>query len=208
MERLEGMHLTEFLAGNPSQEERNDIARLITRALYRMIYAGRMLYVDMHPGNFLVLGDGRLGVIDFGFIMPLEGEEWEMYRKIDRPLTTGRREDRLPVLKEWSGIRDDETEFLRLTDEFAESNWISRARGGEFDFGGDADFRRSIDLFTEMVRKRYSRARPNTPSVARSQFAWRSIMYQLKARINIRSIAEEEVKVTGWDRSDYAGLQS
>jgi hypothetical protein len=32
----------------------------------------------------------------------------------------------------------------------------------------------------------------------------RSVMYQLKAKVDIRSIAEDEVKATGWDRSDYA----
>jgi aarF domain-containing kinase len=101
MERLEGKHLSEFLAGNPTQEERNEIARRIVVTFYRLLYAGRMLYVDYHPGNFLVLDDGRLGVLDFGFILAVEGEEWELFRRLDRPLTTGRREDRIPMLKEW-----------------------------------------------------------------------------------------------------------
>ncbi len=203
MERVEGVHLREFIAGNPSQSERNDVALKLVRAWYRLMYAGRMLYIDFHPGNFLVLPDGRVGVLDFGFMVTLEGEEWELMRKIDRPLTTGRREDRIAVLKEWSDIRDDETDHLRLADEFAAWQWMSRQRGGEYDFSDEAEFRLGIDLFTEMVRKRYNRARPNTPSIARSQFGWRSILYLLKARIDIRAVAEEEVKVTGWDRRDY-----
>jgi len=204
MERLEGMHLREFIAGNPSQSERNDVALKILRAWYRMMYAGRMLYVDFHPGNFLVMGDGRVGVLDFGFMISFEGEEWELMRKIDRPLTTGRQEDRIAVLKEWNDIRDDETDRLRVTDEFGAWCWLSRYRGGEYDFSDEAEFRRGIDLFTEMVRKRYTRARPDTPAIARSQFGWRSIMYLLKAKVDIRSLAEQEVKATGWDRSDYA----
>jgi predicted unusual protein kinase regulating ubiquinone biosynthesis (AarF/ABC1/UbiB family) len=205
MERLEGVHLREFISGNPSTSERNDVARKILTAWYRMMYAGRMLYADMHPGNYLVLGDGRLGVLDFGFILPLDGEEWELFRKIDRPLTTGRREDRIAVLKEWNSIRDDETDRLRVTDEFGQWCWMSRYRGGEYDFGDEADLRRGIDLFTEMIRKRYSRGRPNTPAIARCQFAWRGLLYQLQAKFDIRALAEQEVKATGWDRSDYAG---
>jgi hypothetical protein len=54
-----------------------------------------------------------------------------------------------------------------------------------------------------MVRKRYTRSRPNTPAIARCQFGWRSLLYQLKARIDVRVIAEDEIKATGWDRSDY-----
>jgi predicted unusual protein kinase regulating ubiquinone biosynthesis (AarF/ABC1/UbiB family) len=204
MERLEGVHLREFVAGNPSQGERNDVALKILRAWYRMMYAGRMLYIDFHPGNFLVLPDGRIGVLDFGFMIPLEGEEWEWMRRIDRPLTTGRREDRIAVLKAWSDIRDDETDRLRVTEEFGEWCWMARYRGGEYDFSDEAEFRRGIDLFTEMARKRYSRARPTTLAIARSQFGWRSILYLLEATVDIWTLAEQEVKATGWDRSDYA----
>jgi aarF domain-containing kinase len=204
IERLEGIHLSQFLALNPPQQERNDVGRQMIKAWYRMLFAGRMLYVDMHPGNFVMLADGRLGVIDFGLIIPLEGEEWELYRKIDRALTTGRREDRIAVLKEWNSVRDDETDRLRLFDEYADWCWRPRYCGGEFDFGDEASFRRGIELFTEMFRKRYNRARPNTPSVARCQFGWAALLYQLKAKFDVRQLAEEEVKVTGWDRSDYA----
>ncbi len=203
MERLEGLHLSEFMARGPSQEERNEVARKILRAWYRMMYAGRMFYADFHPGNFLVMADGRLGVIDFGFIMPLDDEAWEWFRKIDRALTTGRQEDRIAVLKQWNSIRDDETDRLRLNDEFAQWCWLSRWHGGEYDFSDEGDFRQGVDLFMQMVRKRYMRARPNSPVIARCQFGWRSIFYQLKAKIDVGPIFEEEVKVTGWDRGNY-----
>src|SRR5436189_1862794 len=77
MERLRGQHLSEWIATGPSQEERNDDGRLLVRAWYRLMYTARMLYIDMHPGNYLILPDGRLGLLDFGFVLPLEGEEWE-----------------------------------------------------------------------------------------------------------------------------------
>jgi aarF domain-containing kinase len=204
MERLDGLHLREFVARGPSQEERNDVARKILRAWYRLYYSGKIFYPDLHPGNFIVLDDGRLGMIDFGLVMPLEGNEWELARKLDRPLTTGRIEERIAAVKEWSDIRDDEPDRLRLNEQFAEWCWRSRSFDGEFDFGDEADFRRGIELFAEMIRRRYSRSRPNTPTIARGNFATRAIMYLLKARIDIRPIAEEEVRATGWDRSDYA----
>jgi aarF domain-containing kinase len=203
MERLEGVHLREFVASNPSQSERNEVGRKIVLACSRMIYSGRMMYADLHPGNFLALGDGRIGVLDFGFVLPVDGEEWERYRKLDRPFTTGRRDERIAILKEWSDIRDDETDRLRLHDEFGEWCWKARSQQGDYDFGNEAEFRRGIDLFTEMVRKRYSRGRPNTPSIARSYFGMNSILYLLKAKIDVGAIAEAEVKATGWDRSDY-----
>ena len=91
-----------------------------------------------------------------------------------------------------------------VSDEFADWCWRARYWGGEFDFGDEADFRRGVDLFVEMVRKRYNRSRPCTPSIARQQFGARSILYRLKAKIDVAPIAEEEVRAAGWDRSDYA----
>lgn len=206
MERIEGVHIHEYLARNPSAEERNEFARLILRAWYRLMYAGRLFYADFHPGNFLFLDDGRLGLVDFGYVPFLTDDTWELMRKMDRPLTTGRRDERIAALKEWSWISDEpaDQERLRLSDEYADWSWQARYLPGEFDFADEADFRRGVDLFFEMVRKRYSRSRPITPTIARQMFGWRSIMYRLKAKIAVAPIAEEEVKATGWDRSDYA----
>jgi predicted unusual protein kinase regulating ubiquinone biosynthesis (AarF/ABC1/UbiB family) len=206
MERLGGVHLDEFLARNPSQEERDEFARKMLRAWYRLLFAGRLTYADLHSGNFLFMNDGRLGVIDFGFVLPVDEELWSWLRRTDRGLTTGDPAERRAAIKEWSSITDDpaDADYLRVCDEFADWCWRTRYWGGPFDFGDEADFRRGIDLFTEMIRKRYTRARPCTPVISRQNFGARSILYQLKARIDIRPIAEEEVKATGWDRSAYA----
>jgi predicted unusual protein kinase regulating ubiquinone biosynthesis (AarF/ABC1/UbiB family) len=206
MERLTGEHIDGFLARNPPQAERNEFARKILRAWYRMLYAGRLLYADFHPGNFLFLEDGRLGVIDFGLVPQLPDDIWDLMRKMDRALTTGRREDRIAAIKEWMWATDEpaDSDRVRLGEEYADCCWRSRYCGGEFDFGDEADFRRCVDLFIEMVRKRYSRSRPITPTISRQQFGWRSIFYRLKAKIDVRPIAEEEIKATGWDRSEYA----
>jgi predicted unusual protein kinase regulating ubiquinone biosynthesis (AarF/ABC1/UbiB family) len=206
MERLEGRHLEAFLATNPSQARRNEYARKLLRAWYRLMYAGRLINADMHPGNFLFMEDDRLGVIDFGFILEIDDELWELFRKMDRPLTTGRRDERIAVLKEWSWIDDERAneDQLRLYDEFADWQWRARSNGGEFDFGDEADYRRGVDLFVEMVRKRYSRSRACTPVVARQHFGWRSLLYRLGAKVDVAAIAEEEVRAAGWDRSDYA----
>lgn len=206
MERLEGVHLDKFLAMNPPQEVRDEYARKITRSWYRMLFAGRMLNVDLHPGNFLFMDDGRLGVIDFGFMLELDDTLWELFRKMDRPLTTGRREDRIAAIREWSWIGDGpaDQERLRLSEEFADWNWRGRYCGGPFDFGDEADFRQGVDLFLQMARKRYTRSRPCTPSISRHIFGFRSIFYRLSAKIDVAEIAEEEVRATGWDRSDYA----
>jgi aarF domain-containing kinase len=205
MEHVGGVHLDQFLATNPSQELRNHFARKLVIAWYRMMYAGRLLYADIHPGNFLFLSDGRLGVIDFGYMVELDDTLWRLMEIIDKAITTGRREDRIAAMKEWSWIGDDpaDADRLRLSEEFADWSWQGRSVGREFDYGDEADFRRGVDLFVEMLRKRYSRSRPCTPSIARQQFGLRALLYKLRAKIDFTPIAEEEVRATGWDRSEY-----
>jgi predicted unusual protein kinase regulating ubiquinone biosynthesis (AarF/ABC1/UbiB family) len=206
MERIGGVHLDDFLASNPSQEERNEFARKMIRAWYRMMYAGRTLYADFHPGNFLYQGDSRLGVIDFGFVAKFTDDVWELMRKVDRPLTTGRQDDRIAAVKEWmwAGEEPESSERVRLAEEWADWCWRPRYCGGEFDFANEAYFRRGVDLFLEMTRKRYTRSRPITPTISRQQFGMWSMLYRLKAKIDMREIAEQEIKATGWDRSEYA----
>ena len=207
MELLGGVHLDRFLASDPPQELRDEFARKMVRAWYRMLYAGRLLYVDLHPGNFLFMDDGRLGVIDFGCMVEMDEGLWELFRKMDRPLTTGRGDERVAVLKDWSMTSGDDAadaERLRLHDEFAEWSWRARASGRPFDFGDEADLRRGIDLFAEMVRRRHTRGRPSSPVMTRNTFAVRAMLYRLRANVNVAPIAEEEVRAAGWDRSDYA----
>ena len=84
--------------------------------------------------------------------------------------------------------------------------WKCRYCGGEFDFGDEADFRHGVELMTEIGRKRYTRGRPYQPVIARQTFGIRSILYRLKAKIDVKPLAEADIAMTGWDRSEYARL--
>jgi len=61
-----------------------------------------------------------LGVLDFGCILPLDGELWEVLRTIDRALTTGCASTRRQAVIEWSQITDEARAPMKLLDEFAE----------------------------------------------------------------------------------------
>ena len=206
MERLGGVHFDRFLARNPSQEERNEFARKIWRAWYRLMYAGRMLYADFHPGNFLFLDDGRLGVIDFGYVTQITDDIWDLFRKIDRPLTTGRQDDRIDAIKEWTWATDEsaDDDRVRLGDAFADWCWRPRYCGGEFDFADEAYFRRGVDLLSKWSASVTTAAGRSRRRSRGNMFGWWSLLYRLKAKIDVRAIAEEEIKATGWDRSEYA----
>ncbi|XXF77506.1 AarF/ABC1/UbiB kinase family protein [Myxococcaceae bacterium GXIMD 01537] len=68
LELLEGPTLKDWVAGNPSPEERFRVSRLLIRAIYGPFFIAGEIHADPHPGNFMVMPDGRLGVLDFGAI--------------------------------------------------------------------------------------------------------------------------------------------
>jgi predicted unusual protein kinase regulating ubiquinone biosynthesis (AarF/ABC1/UbiB family) len=58
---------------NGTQEERDHFGRLYARFLFGGPARAGLLHADPHPGNFRVLSDGRLGVVDYGAVARLPG---------------------------------------------------------------------------------------------------------------------------------------
>src|ERR1700753_2779239 len=54
--------------GEGTQEQRNRAGILLTRFLFSGPTRAGLLHADPHPGNFRLLDDGRLGVLDFGAV--------------------------------------------------------------------------------------------------------------------------------------------
>jgi hypothetical protein len=175
------------------------------RAWYRMFYAGRMSYVDWHPGNFLFMEGRKLGVIDFGCMQQYNDAEWELMQQSDKPLTSGRPEERREFVKRWLGVSEEagNEELLRLAEEMIEWSWRGRSSEKPYDFGDARELRRGLKLSAEFLRKRYVHGQACQPLIMRWDFAYRTFLYRLGARVDLARLAEEEVRVTGWQR-DYA----
>ncbi|MEW2079278.1 AarF/UbiB family protein [Streptomyces sp. NPDC013433] len=60
------------LAG--SEEERADLARSLLGSLLTQVLVDGTFHADPHPGNILLLDDGRIGLIDFGSVGRLDGQ--------------------------------------------------------------------------------------------------------------------------------------
>ena len=71
MERLDGQALSK--AGAPLADcDRERLARDLLDSLLRQIVVDGVFHADPHPGNILLLADGRLGLIDFGSVGRLD----------------------------------------------------------------------------------------------------------------------------------------
>ncbi|MFZ6747707.1 ABC1 kinase family protein [Undibacterium sp. Ren11W] len=66
MQRLDGLHLEPWLATGPSQAQRDHFGQLLYDWFWTSVRQLGRLHADPHPGNFLFMADGQLGVLDFG----------------------------------------------------------------------------------------------------------------------------------------------
>lgn len=154
--RLRGPHLIEVMESDASAEERYRVARLLTFAIWGPFYAARRIHADPHPGNFLVLPDGRLGVLDFGATKVLSEPFAATYRAFLEANAQGKRAVDVGPFLERAGFRflvEDREEAYAFCQELADI--VERPiETEEFDFGADsmvADVRRLFASHPRMV---------------------------------------------------------
>lgn len=80
LERLDG---TPVAAGDAAVahltvEQRAALAEELVGCLLDSVFVHGVFHADLHPGNLLVLGDGRLGLLDFGAVGVLDSETREL----------------------------------------------------------------------------------------------------------------------------------
>jgi predicted unusual protein kinase regulating ubiquinone biosynthesis (AarF/ABC1/UbiB family) len=105
----------EFLAGRTvkdvfghleqtTPELRFRASRQLIRAIWGPFLLSGLIHADPHPGNFMVLGDGRLGVLDFGAVKQISPEWADVNRRMLRALCRGETFDGLALSLE-AGFR-------------------------------------------------------------------------------------------------------
>jgi predicted unusual protein kinase regulating ubiquinone biosynthesis (AarF/ABC1/UbiB family) len=71
-EWMDGRQLSSIIASG-TQPERDEAGSLLALLHYSAPARAGLLHADPHPGNFRMLPDGRLGVVDFGAVARLPG---------------------------------------------------------------------------------------------------------------------------------------
>lgn len=99
-EWVEGTPLAKVIADG-TEEERDEAGRLMALLHFSAPARAGLLHADPHPGNFRMLPDGRLGVIDFGAVARLPGGHPEPIGRLVRLALDG---DAQAVV---DGLRDE-----------------------------------------------------------------------------------------------------
>jgi predicted unusual protein kinase regulating ubiquinone biosynthesis (AarF/ABC1/UbiB family) len=190
---VQGLHLPDYLATNPTQASRNAFGAKIYVAWMRMYYAF-MTYGDPHPGNYLFLSDGRLGLIDFGCVQHYGPEERELVRLADKMAYEDPSLIR-EVVQRACGLSEDDPEmddYVRMMEESL--NWMMEPvrHPGAFDFGDEAHFQRGVDWFTRVIRKRKVRAHPMYVYWNRGVFGFKALLFRLRAQVDVHAVVRQE----------------
>jgi len=71
------------------QAERNRLGEIVFRFFLGCLYRHRQFSGDPHPGNFMLLGDGRVAFLDFGLFKRLDREPVELELACQRAVVEG-----------------------------------------------------------------------------------------------------------------------
>lgn len=76
MERLHGTPLSDGEAAltGLDRDTRSSVANELLASLLDGIFVHGVFHADLHPGNIMILDDGRVGLLDFGAVGVLDGE--------------------------------------------------------------------------------------------------------------------------------------
>ena len=192
LELLEGPTLQRWLESDPSPEERTRVSRQLVEATFGPFLLAGRVHADPHPGNYLVMPDGRLGILDFGAVKQLEPAFVEVNRKLLERLVEGIPQD-LTTLSHEAGLTlnlpaSESEPFLQALFEI-----ISRPlRVEAYDFSQDTMPREVRELYARNVGKAM-KIRPPADSI----FFYRAVtglgqnLKSIGARGDFRSILRE-----------------
>ncbi len=140
LERLRGPSLLDAIESQADDAERFRIARLLVFAIWGPFFSDRLIHADPHPGNFLVLPDGRLGVLDFGATKRLSENFAGVYRGFLHALANGLPRPAVGPALTRAGFRfigDDQEEAYDFCDRLADIVEKPSFKD-DYDFGSDA----------------------------------------------------------------------
>ncbi|MEO7214788.1 AarF/ABC1/UbiB kinase family protein [Mucilaginibacter sp.] len=190
MDWLEGKHLREFLATNPSQELRDQIGQALWDFYNFQQHELRAVHADPHPGNFMITPEGKLGVIDFGCIKVMPEDFYYPFFALTSTNLFESKEDTIKAFRKLEMILPNDTPaqiefyytmFKQMIGLFAKP-YITN----EFDFGEKAFFDELFG-FGEKVSKmpgfKQARGVKHFIYVNRTNFGLYNILHELKARV-------------------------
>lgn len=184
---ISGLHLEEWLAMNPSQEQKNSFGQTLCDLFAESVHEHRLIHADPNLGNFLFREDGRLGVIDFGCVKRLDDSFISSLMSLVRAIES---RDMTRIREQYAGIgiycRDNATD-TSLKDTIIEwLEWVTRPiREEYFDFSEHRDYFAEGRKFLPLIYRLVDRYDGALLYYGRFEYGLYRILHRLGARVKI-----------------------
>lgn len=196
MTHVSGVHLKEFLAQDPTQERKDHFGQMLWDTVHGQVAADHLtVHADAHPGNFLFLDDGRMGILDFGCVKHFPRDFRDDLIALYRARMSGDRDAQLRAYRDLEMLPDDlpeeGREYLLEILDILGGIIESLYRGDEYDFGSGELLQEFQSVMPRLTgREAYKHRRPvgshHFVFVNRLLAGLISMMTQLGARVNTR----------------------
>ncbi|MEA9412852.1 AarF/ABC1/UbiB kinase family protein [Flavobacterium sp. PL02] len=197
MDWMTGIHLSEYTAKKPNQEESNVIGQALWDFYMYQIHILRKVHADPHPGNFLVNDKNQLVALDFGCMKQIPNDFYVPYFELINKEVITDKELFNQKLFELEILRTDDTkeEIEYFTGMFHDllSLFTKPFQSDTFDFSDEAFFdnigklgeRFSKD--TNLKKMNGNRGSKHFIYMNRTFFGLYNLMFDLKAKIQVNN---------------------
>ncbi len=210
MDWIEGEHLKEFMAKNPSQEVKNKLGQALWDFYDYQVHDLKQVHADPHPGNFIMQENGQLGIIDFGCVKIIPEHFYQQYFRLIRKDLLLNEDELDQIFYELGFLIQEDTDYERKVFKAIFIEMIDLLgkpfHFDEFDFADDTYFQSIFNLsekisnMKEVRESKAARGPKDALYINRTYFGLYNLLNALGANI--------ETKKPLWLQSPKAQIQS
>jgi predicted unusual protein kinase regulating ubiquinone biosynthesis (AarF/ABC1/UbiB family) len=194
--------VSEFVSGRgfeelkvADQDCRDRVGEIVFRFFSGTMYRYHQFSGDPHPGNFMLLDDGRVAFLDFGLFKRMKSEDIELELACQRAVVEDDRETLHRLLAQAG--------FLPRPERVDKDELMAFIREGIFWYTDDADLELTSEIATHVLietsdprssyfrEMRHQDLRPEHLFGRRTEMLTLAVLAQLRARANWHRIARE-----------------
>lgn len=193
---LPGLHLGEWLRSEPTQAARNQAGQLLWDWFMHCTFGLGHMHADLHPGNFLFLPDGRLGVLDFGCTRELSpafrSGVLRAWRALLRPASPAHAQGVLQAYVAL-GLVDASMDATTFTDELMPALSIMQAWQTEpftepvFDFAGKSRPPAPVAAQQKVLARHLAGVPPELPAFERAWLGLMHLLTEIRAQVHTQA---------------------
>ncbi|MFN8576171.1 MAG: AarF/ABC1/UbiB kinase family protein [Candidatus Sericytochromatia bacterium] len=170
---------------NLTQEQKNHIGKVMLHALWKQLFELNMVHADPHPGNFLLIDDNKIGLLDFGCIKKFDKNFIEIYKSMIKSVITKNSEGIRKAYVDLGFVEEHETEKLDALEEFSAFMGEPYNNQEEFDLGQNLHKLKEGQVeFKKMSEKVGFRLPKDFIYLNRTLFGIGMILFKLRISVN------------------------